>query len=88
MAMAIYIINYFLPFFIKRIDIFISFQEWIEDKYIGNNGTSSFGDPALDDYIIEAKMKITSGENVSMDIRWERGSKYYSVIMNKFEVTV
>lgn len=48
-------------------------------KYIAKNGTSSFGDPAWDDYIIEAKIKITSGENVSMDIRWDGGSKYYSV---------
>ena len=48
-------------------------------KYITEGGTSSFGDLEWDNYIIEAKTKINSGKDVSIDVRWDGKSNNYRV---------
>lgn len=48
-------------------------------NYITEGGTSSFGDVEWDNYIIEAKMKINSGKDVSIDLRRDGGSNHYRV---------
>ncbi len=48
-------------------------------KYITTGGTSSFGDTGWDDYIIEAKTRIVSGKDVSIDLRWDGKSNNYRV---------
>lgn len=52
----------------------------VEDgKYVTTGGTSSFGDPTWNDYIIEAKTKIDSGKDISIDFRWDGESNHYRV---------
>jgi hypothetical protein len=48
-------------------------------KYITEGGTSAFGDEEWDNYIIEAKTKINSGKDVSIDMRWDGKSNNYRV---------
>ncbi len=55
---------------------------WVmeDGKYKTTGGNSSFGEPEWKNYIIETKMKITSGRETSIDIRWDGQSKLYKVI--------
>lgn len=46
-------------------------------RYITTGGTSVFGDPGWSDYIIETKIKINSGKDVSIDFRWDGGDNNY-----------
>lgn len=48
-------------------------------NYITEGGTSAFGDAEWDNYIIEAKTKINSGKDVSIDLRWDGKSNNYRV---------
>ena len=50
-----------------------------EGKYVTTGGTSGFGDPEWNDYIVEAKTRIISGKDVSVDFRWDGGNNYYRV---------
>ncbi len=52
----------------------------LEDgKYITTGGNSSFGEPEWKNYIIETKIKITSGNETSIDIQWDGGRRLYSI---------
>jgi hypothetical protein len=48
-------------------------------KYITAGGTSIFGDTGWDDYIVEAKTRIVSGNDVSIDLRWDGSNNHYRV---------
>lgn len=48
-------------------------------KYLTKDGTVSFGNSSWDDYIIETKTKVTSGRNISIDLRWDGRGSYYSM---------
>ncbi len=48
-------------------------------KYITAGGTMSFGDAGWDDYIVEAKTRIVSGKDVSIELRWDEKSNSYRV---------
>jgi hypothetical protein len=49
-------------------------------KYISTGGNSSFGRAEWGDYIVEAKTRIISGKDVSIDLRWDGKGKFYRVI--------
>ncbi len=58
---------------------------WIESgdwkveggRYITSGGTSSFGNTGWDDYIVEAKTRVISGNNAGIGIHDDRKNSYY-----------
>lgn len=48
-------------------------------RYVTTGWSSAFGEAGWDDYIIEARTKIASGKDISIDLRWDGQSKHYRV---------
>ncbi len=50
-----------------------------EGIYTSGGGNSAFGNPEWDDHIIEVRTRITSGKDISMELRWDGANNFYRV---------